>query len=150
MVKIRILRSSYADLTAQYGTKRNVFRPGMSASVDIQTQTVSNAIAIPIEAVTMRSKAELDSNKTSVVKKKTTTKKAADEIEVVFVLVNNQVQLREVKSGVQNDKVIEIKSGIALGEEVVSAPFSAITRTLKNNDKVKKVNKDELFETKPE
>jgi HlyD family secretion protein len=84
------------------------------------------------------------------VKKKTNTKKAADEVEVVFVLVNNQVQLREVKSGVQNDKVIEIKSGIALGEEVVSAPFSAITRTLKNNDKVKKVNKDELFEVKPE
>ena len=150
VVKIRILRSSYADLTAQYGTKRNVFRPGMSASVDIQTQTVSNAIAIPIEAVTMRSKSELDSNKTTVVKKKTNTKKAADEVEVVFVLVNNQVQLREVKSGVQNDKVIEIKSGIALGEEVVSAPFSAITRTLKNNDKVKKVNKDELFEVKPE
>lgn len=149
VVKIRILRSSYADLTAQYGSKRSVFRPGMSASVDIQTQTVSNAVAIPIESVTMRSKTELDSNKTTFVRKgKDQNKKATDEVEVVFVYKNDEVVLREVKSGVQNDKVIEIKEGLKEGEEVVSAPFSAITRTLKNKTKVKRVNKEELFEAK--
>lgn len=150
VVKIRILRASYADLTAQYGSKRSVFRPGMSASVDIQTQTVSNAVAIPIESVTMRSKTELDSTKTTITRKTKDAKKASDEIEVVFVFKNDEVQLREVKSGVQNDKVIEIKEGLKEGEEVVSAPFSAITRTLKNKAKVKRVFKEELFEAKPE
>lgn len=145
VVKIRILRSSYADLTAQFGKKRNVFRPGMSASVEIQTQTVSNAIAVPIEAVTMRSKTELDSTQDVTAKK---SKKTNDEIEVVFVLVDGKVHLKQVKSGVQNDKVIEIKDGLQVGDEVVSAPFSAISRTLKNNDLVKKVNKEELFESK--
>lgn len=147
VVKIRILRASYADLTAKYGNKRSVFRPGMSASVEIQTQTVSSVTAVPIEAVTMRSEAELKAGGERK-KKKDEDKKADDEAEMVFVVKDGTATLRKVKTGVQNDKVIEIKSGLNDGEEVVSAPFSAITRTLKNNSKVQVVNKDELFEHK--
>jgi len=156
VVKIRILRSSYADLSAQYGSKRSVFRPGMSASVDIQTQSVNDVVAIPIESVTMRDKSELDSAKTETIKVKrksvdgSTNKKTSDEQEMVFVFNDGKVILRAVKTGIQNDKLIEIKEGLQVGDEVVSAPFSAITRTLKNNTAVKKVAKDELFETKPE
>lgn len=150
VVKIRILRSSYADLTAQYGTKRNVFRPGMSASVDIQTQSINQALAIPIEAVAMRSKDELDSTKTSYTKPKGVGKKSGEEVEVVFVVKNDQVTMREVKSGIQNDKFIHITNGLKEGEEIVIAPFSAITRTLKQGTVIKKVSKEELFETKPE
>jgi HlyD family secretion protein len=69
---------------------------------------------------------------------------------MVFVFNDGKVFLRQVKTGIQNDKLIEIKDGLKVGDEVVSAPFSAITRTLKNNTGVKKVAKDELFETKPE
>ncbi len=69
---------------------------------------------------------------------------------MVFVFNDGKVTLRAVKTGIQNDKLIEIKDGLQVGDEVVSAPFSAITRTLKNNTAVKKVAKDELFETKPE
>lgn len=156
VVKIRILRSSYADLSAQYGSKRSVFRPGMSASVDVQTQSVNDVVAIPIESVTMRDKSELDSTKTEgiAVKRKSTsgssTKKSTDEQEMVFVFNDGKVVLRAVKTGIQNDKLIEIKEGLQVGDEVVSAPFSAITRTLKNNTAVKKVAKEELFESKPE
>ncbi len=156
VVKIRILRTSYADLSLLYGSKRSVFRPGMSASVDIQTQSVNDVIAIPIESVTMRDKSELDSSKVETIKVKrktsntTTTKKSTDEQEMVFVFNDGKVFLRQVKTGIQNDKLIEIKDGLKVGDEVVSAPFSAITRTLKNNTGVKKVAKDELFETKPE
>lgn len=156
VVKIRILRSSYADLSAQYGSKRSVFRPGMSASVDVQTQSVNDVVAIPIESVTMRDKSELDSTKTEgiAVKRKSTsgssTKKSTDEQEMVFVFNEGKVVLRAVKTGIQNDKLIEIKEGLQVGDEVVSAPFSAITRTLKNNTAVKKVAKEELFESKPE
>jgi HlyD family secretion protein len=156
VVKIRILRSSYADLSAQYGSKRSVFRPGMSASVDIQTQSVNDVVAIPIESVTMRDKSELDSSKTEIIQVKrkssngSNSKKSNDEQEMVFVFNDGKVILRVVKTGIQNDKLIEIKEGLQVGDEVVSAPFSAITRTLKNNTAVKKVAKDELFETKPE
>jgi HlyD family secretion protein len=156
VVKIRILRSSYADLSAQYGSKRSVFRPGMSASVDVQTQSVNDVVAIPIESVTMRDKSELDSTKTEgiAVKRKSTsgssTKKSTDEQEMVFVFNDGKVVLRAVKTGIQNDKLIEIKEGLQVGDEVVSAPFSAITRTLKNNTAVKKVAKEELFDSKPE
>ncbi|MBW7845384.1 MAG: efflux RND transporter periplasmic adaptor subunit [Bacteroidia bacterium] len=147
VVKIRILRTSYSDLSELYGNKRNVFRPGMSASVEIQTKTVYNVVSVPIEAVTMRNKAELDSsNSTIKFKIDNQQKKSQNDIEAVFVYKNDGVQLREVLSGIQNDKVIEIKQGLNDGEEVVVAPFSAITRQLKNNSKVKKVNKNELFE----
>ncbi|MCC7534276.1 MAG: efflux RND transporter periplasmic adaptor subunit [Bacteroidia bacterium] len=147
VVKIRILRASYSDLSELYGNKRSVFRPGMSASVEIQTKTVYNVVSVPIEAVTMRNKAELDSsNSTIKFKKDNQQKKSQNDIEAVFVYKNDGVQLREVLSGIQNDKVIEIKQGLNDGEEVVVAPFSAITRQLKNNSKVKKVNKNELFE----
>lgn len=147
VVKIRILRASYSDLSELYGNKRSVFRPGMSASVEIQTKTVYNVVSVPIEAVTMRNKAELDSsNSTIKFKIDNQQKKSQNDIEAVFVYKNDGVQLREVLSGIQNDKVIEIKQGLNDGEEVVVAPFSAITRQLKNNSKVKKVNKNELFE----
>ncbi|MES2689408.1 MAG: efflux RND transporter periplasmic adaptor subunit [Bacteroidota bacterium] len=153
VVKIRILRSSYADLTALYGSKRSVFRPGMSASVDIQTQTADHAIAIPIEAVTMRGASEIDSSTSAKNYKSkygaSTTKNTKDDIEIVFVVIDDVVNMRKVKTGIQNDKVIQVLEGLKEGEEIVSAPFSAISRTLKNKTKVKRVAKEELFEVKP-
>lgn len=143
VVKIRILRSSYLDLTKLYGSKRSVFRPGMSASVEVLTQTANNVVAIPIEAVAMRHASELDSSKTSGVKKK---KNNAEETEVVFVVKNNEVKISKVSIGIQNDKFIHITGGLAAGQEVVIAPFSAISRTLKQGTKVQVVAKEELFE----
>lgn len=153
VVKIRILRSSYADLTQLYGSKRSVFRPGMSASVDVQTQTAHHAIAVPIEAVTMRDASELDSSSSGKNYKTkygtSSAKNAKEDVEMVFVLVGDEAQMRRVKTGIQNEKMIQVLEGIKEGEEVVSAPFSAISRTLKNKTKVKRVAKEELFETKP-
>lgn len=153
VVKISILRSSYADLTAQYAAKRAVFRPGMSASVDIQTRTVSDAVAVPIEAVTMRNKSDLDTTKSTYKtykSKQPNGKKSNDEIEVVFVINNNKVSICKVTSGIQNDKVIQITEGLKKGDMVVTAPFSAISRTLKQGTMVKQVDKVDLFEQKSE
>lgn len=153
VVKIRILRSSYADLTALYGSKRSVFRPGMSASVDIQTQTADQAVAIPIEAVTMRDASEMDSSTSAKTYKSkygtASAKNTKDDIEMVFVVVDDVAVMRKVKTGIQNDKVIQVLQGVKEGEEIVSAPFSAISRTLKNKTRVKRVAKEELFEAKP-
>ncbi len=148
VVKIRILRTSYEDLVLRAGKRRAVFRPGMSASVDIQTATASSTPAVPIEAVTIRNKSELDS---TVKDNKTTTGKNGeavakkDETEVVFVLKDNKVFLRQVKTGIQDDKFIQVTEGLKPDEEIVTGPYSAISRTLKNGDMVNKVRKEELF-----
>jgi HlyD family secretion protein len=146
VVKIRILRSSYADLEKAFGKKRSVFRPGMSASVEIQTEHAHNVIALPIEAVTTRNKNDLDT--TSIASKSThKAEKSKEDVEVVFVCgTDNKLSIRQVKTGVQDDKVIEILSGLKEGDEVVTGPYSAVSRTLKHGDKVKKVSKEELFE----
>ena len=146
VVKIRILRSSYADLEKAFGKKRSVFRPGMSASVEIQTEHAHNVIALPIEAVTTRNKNDLDT--TSIASKSThKAEKSKEDVEVVFVCgTDNKLSIRQVKTGVQDDKVIEILSGLKEGVEVVTGPYSAVSRALKHGDKVKKVSKEELFE----
>lgn len=147
VVKIRILRSSYADLEKAFGKKRSVFRPGMSASVEIQTEHATNVIALPIEAVTTRNKSDLDTT-AALNKNKRKVEKSKDDLEVVFVCnADNKLSIREVKTGVQDDKVIEIVSGLKEGDEVVSGPYSAVSRTLKHGDRVQKVSKEDLFES---
>ncbi len=149
VVKIRILRSSYQDLLEKAGTQRAIFRPGMSASVEIQTAVVNQVLAVPIESVTIRDKSELDSagtKKTSRYKKTEEHKKA--EMEAVFVLKDGKAILQEVKTGIQDDKFIQVLTGLTKDQEVVSGPYSAISRTLKNGDAVRTVSKDELFEVK--
>jgi HlyD family secretion protein len=135
VVKIRILRSSYQDLTDAFGSRRSVFRPGMSASVEIQTEMVEKAIAVPIESVTMKSISEFDSV--------TTNKK--EEVESVFVLDGNKVLLKRITTGIQDDKFIEVKEGLKPDDEVVTGPYSSISRTLKTNQQVEKVSKESLF-----
>lgn len=151
VVKIRILRSSYADLEKAFGKKRSVFRPGMSASVEIQTEHATNVIALPIESVTTRNKSDLDTTATAANKNKRKAEKSKEDLEVVFVCnVDNKLSIREVKTGVQDDKVIEIISGLKEGDEVVSGPYSAVSRTLKHGDRVQKVSKEDLFESPAE
>lgn len=150
VVKIRILRSSYQDLAAQFGTKRSVFRPGMSASVEIQTEYESNIIALPIEAVTTRNKTDLDTTQKVSTRTKLKAEKSKEDAEVVFVCIGDKIAIREVKTGIQDDKYIQVKSGLKDGEEVVSGPYSAVSRTLKHGDVITKVTKEQLFEAPKE
>lgn len=148
-VKIRVLRESYEDLLQQQTTP---FRPGMSATVEIQTKRVANVITIPIQSVTMRDTSETGKNK----KKKeselesATSSESSDtkdkRIECVFVIENDHVKLQPVKSGIQDNTYIEIKSGLKEKEKVVTGPFNVINKKLKDGDKVKVVDKEKLFE----
>lgn len=156
IVHIRVLPESYADL---YDPKHpNVFplRPGMSASVDIQTRYGKSVLSIPINAVTTR-----DMNDTGSLAKKggkdgapkpapateDGVEKKKDIREVVFVLqTDNTVRMQEVTIGIQDDNNIEIRSGLKEGEQVIFAPYAAVSRELENRKKVKPVGKNELFE----
>ncbi len=148
-VKIRVLRESYEDLLQQQATP---FRPGMSATVEIQTKRVENVITVPIQSVTMRDTSERGKNK----KKTETASESASSsetsetidkrIECVFVVENNLVRLQPVKSGIQDNTFIEIKSGLKEKEKVVTGPFNVINKKLKDGDKIKVVEKEKLFE----
>ena len=148
VVKIKILRSSYADLTAKFGKRKAVFRPGMSASVEIQTEVAQQVLAIPIEAVTVRQPSDLDTATTPDKKETTANADSKDEVEVVFVNNNNTAAIRKIVTGIQDDKLIVITNGLAKGDEVISGPYATVSKTLKHGDKLKKVSKEELFEVK--
>ncbi|MFM7823775.1 MAG: efflux transporter periplasmic adaptor subunit, partial [Bacteroidota bacterium] len=67
----------------------------------------------------------------------------------VFVLnEDGTVQYRKVKTGIQDNLFIQILEGLKEGEQVVTAPYSVVSRTLNNGDKVEKVSKEELFNKK--
>jgi HlyD family secretion protein len=161
-VKIRIIRDSYIDLIDPKHPDRYAFLPGMTATVEIQTKSVLNAVSVPIQSVTTREdtaakkgvgeKGEMgpseegEEDQEVVVtdtrnKEKKTEKKA---IECVFVYRDGVVKLIPVKTGVQDNMYIEIISGVKEGDEVVSAPYKSISTNLYNGAKVKKVSKDQL------
>ena len=152
-VHIRLLPSSYADLIKS--TKGFPFRPGMSASADIQTQTKLNVLSVPLNAVTTRDsksdKAPADS-KDAKPKDATAVKStsADDDIEeVVFILQkDSKVKKVKVRTAIQDLNYIEILSGLHVGDEVITGPYSVVSKTLKDGGLVNVVPKDKLFEEK--
>lgn len=149
-VFVRLVPESYMDLI---GKGSFPFRPGMSASADIQTKTQANVLSVPLTAVTTRERN--DSTKTD--KKKddaeiTTTSAVTnldDLDEVVFVInKENKVSKVKVKTGIQDINNIEIVEGIKEGDLVVTGPYDLVSKTLKKDDEVKVVDKKELFEKK--
>jgi HlyD family secretion protein len=122
-------------------------RPGMSASVEIETQTVRNVVSVPIQSVTVRSK---DNGKTaeqlkndrlkdqggvSTIDAERLNKKRLGR--VVFVKQGDRVKMVPVESGIADDNYIEIQAGIKPGDEVISGSYTAISRDLKDGSKVK-------------
>ena len=138
-VKVLLIKQSYKHLISK--NNPNPFRPGMSASVDIQTNTKTNILTIPIQAVTTR--ADSTENESELVK-------VIDEeiVELVFVVSGDSALTREVKTGIQDNKNIEIKEGLSVEDQVVTAPYSAISRKLKNGSLIKVVKKEDLFSDK--
>lgn len=135
-VKILVLPESYQKLV-EAGDK-NPFRPGMSATVDIRTESKKDIITVPIQSVTTRT----DTTKI------TGTPSDKDIRTVVFVSNAGYALARDVKTGIQDNSYIEILSGVSENEKVVSAPFSAISKKLADSTLIEEVNKDVLFKTK--
>jgi len=150
-VRIRMLSSSYQDLMDQENPNLSPFRPGMSASVQILTKYVSGVISVPIPAVTTRD--DTSSYHTSARSHLKSKKEKADENKIddketqeyVFIYRDGKVFLQKVKTGVQDNNYFEIIEGLKVGDEVVVAPYRAISKKLKNKQPVEKVKKDKLF-----
>ena len=134
VVKIRIDPSSYADLINQ--GRIHPFRPGMSAAVEIATEEVSNVLSVPIQSVTTRDKeiAEKEKKEDWQMQREEKTTVSRDFREIVFIAEGNNVKMVEVQTGIQDDNYIQIVSGLNEGQEVVSGPYEAVSRKLKNDD----------------
>jgi len=163
-VRIRLTPESYKDLLDPSRPKKFPFRPGMNASADIKTKRHENVLSIPINGVAARVKG---SDQSVEDKKKEDSKNKKDDNnndnseasksaalsseleEVVFVLQkDNKVKKTIVKTGIQDINNIEILSGLNEGDEVITGPYNAISKTLKDGNKVKVVPKEKLFATK--
>ena len=135
-------------------------RPGMSTTADIETATVRSVVAVPIQAVTARNLAEKLSpeelekkkaraeavaqseNTNSVDVESGKALSASDKAQrnkltpVVFVKTGDTVQMRSVETGIADNTYLEVKKGVQPGEQIVSGPYRAISRLLKNGAKV--------------
>lgn len=158
-VYIRIMADSYKDLMADNGPRGFPFRPGMTASADIQTKRKADVLSVPINAVTTRNKKDEvkdDEDKDDEKKTKNDEEESApvneDEDQrdiVVFVLqADGTVKKMPVVTGIQDTKYIEITGGLKGTEQVISEPYNTIYKVLKNGTKVKVVPKDKVFDTK--
>jgi HlyD family secretion protein len=143
-VKVRLLKSSYADLLQK---KKAPFRPGMSASVEVQTDVVYQALSIPVEAVTTRDKNEKQDKKKSPAKEDEQSTDIDDLDEVVFVYKDGKVEKRVVEYGIQDDQYIHIVKGLQNKDEVVTGPYSVVSKKLKDGMAVVKVSEKELFDS---
>ena len=144
-VKIRMIAESYADLMKDLKTNQAPFRPGMSATVEIETETARNVVAVPIEAVTTRedtSTKKMDYKARMSAKEKNENK---EPFECVFVAVDGKANLRVVKTGIQNTEYIRILEGIEEGDKVITGPYSVVSRKLANNDDIEVTEKQKLF-----
>jgi HlyD family secretion protein len=148
-VYVRLLPESYSDLL---GKGRFPFRPGMSASADIQTNTHANVLSVPINAVTTRERDDSTKAAGSAAVKQTAGDEVnPDELDVLVFVVDpkeNTVKKVNVKTAIQDISYIEITEGLKGDELVVSGPYEMISKQLKEKDKVKVVDKKELFEKK--
>jgi HlyD family secretion protein len=146
-VKVRILADSYSNVKEGAKDLPSPFRPGMSATVDIESESVKG-LAVPIQSVftdagkpapgTEGNNANADQQKS----------KLTDKTVKQYVYVykgDGTIKKVEVTTGIQNDQYIIIKSGLKAGQEVVTGPYSAIQNRLKDGAKVEKTTKDQLF-----
>lgn len=128
-------------------------RPGMSGTVDIETETVKDVIAVPIQSVTVRAEGgktteelqqqrvkeakERTGNDLELVKEREEARRTREKLKrVIFVRQGDTVKMRPVETGVADNSYIEVKSGVKVDEEVVSGSYAAISRTLKDGSRI--------------
>lgn len=156
-VHIRLSPDSYKDLIDPTHPRNFPFRPGMSASADIQTNTHTNVLAVPINSVAVREKgtdnavlgSSDDAGSDNKGETRLNTGNSRDLDEVVFLhQPGDTVRKVKVRTDIQDINYIEVVDGVREGDEVITGPYSLVSKSLKNGMRIKVVPKDKLFEAK--
>lgn len=148
-VKVRLLADSYSSVKGGAKDLPSPFRPGLSATVDIESETVKG-LAVPIQAVFTDNKTDGENKNGAQDSEKQKSKLTDKEIKQYVYLFDakaSTVKKTEVTTGIQNDQFIVVKTGLKAGQEIVSGPYSAIQNKLKDGLKVEQTTKDKLFTT---
>ncbi|HET8864742.1 MAG TPA: efflux RND transporter periplasmic adaptor subunit [Gracilimonas sp.] len=156
-VKVRIITPHNMDSSSDEMVRKETsedpeemfvpnFRPGMSATVDVETQTASNVVSVPIQAVTVRDFAKDESNEdeeadsADIVLASSQDSdlmiKEEDIRKVVFVVEEGKAVRREVETGISDNSHIQILSGLEAGEEVVIGSYRTLSNLLNDGDLV--------------
>jgi HlyD family secretion protein len=143
-VKVRINPESYMNLLKKTAANPSPFRPGLTATVDIRTNDVKG-LSVPIQSVTTREEKK-NTGKPQTDDDSQTVKMNEPVKEYVFVYHAGKIKQVLVTTGIQDDSYIQILSRLKAGDEVVSAPYSAISKDLKDGMMVEKVDKSKLFD----
>lgn len=130
-VKIAIMEASYANLTKGKDKSYSPFRPGMTATVDIITEHKEDIIGVPISSIVIKS--DTSSTKTKEVK---SVSEEQQQFECVFVNAGGKAELRVVKTGIQDNKNIEILSGLKVGDTIITGPYRTVTKRLENGERI--------------
>lgn len=164
-VKVRIVTPHNLDSRAEQMVRTETaenpqgmfvpnFRPGMSATVDIETQTVVNVVSVPIQAVTVRDfakdkKESTDSDTADITLASSQDDeniiKEEDFRKVVFVVEDGKAIRKEVETGISDNSHIQILSGVSAGDEVVIGSYRTLSNVLEDGDKVTVDNKSSIF-----
>ncbi len=149
-VKVRLLAESYSTVKGGAKDLPSPFRPGLSATVDIESEMVKG-LAVPIQAVFTETKEDKDadsksSNSQSEEKQKNKLNdKLVKQFIYLFDAKTSTVKKTPVTTGIQNDQFIIVKTGLKVGQQIVAGPYSAIQNKLKDDMKVEQTTKDKLF-----
>ena len=132
--------TSFEVIIQLLGTVPDV-RPGLSCKADITTGYREKAVAVPIQALTLRKVSSLEpkpfGNRAAADRQAEQPEEGKEkELQGVFVVEDGSVHFREVEIGIAGDRFFEVKSGLSEGEEVITGPFSAL-RKLKNGDAIR-------------
>jgi len=127
-------------------------RPGLSCTGKIVTATRQHTLTIPIQALTVRQRGDLDPiNKTKSVQAASKPDPAAEkarkeELQGVFVVKNGRAEFQTVQTGITGATDIEVLSGLNEGDQIITGSYKVI-RTLRNQAKVKVDNKGPIIKT---
>jgi HlyD family secretion protein len=120
-------------------------RPGMSCNSDIETETISDVVSVPLQSVTARSTdmkapggdGEEEGEETVLMVKKDENKNNNKPKEIVFIVKDGKAKSIEVETGLSDDNYIHIKSGLKGGETIISGSYRAISRELSDGTNVR-------------
>ena len=117
-------------------------RPGLSCSAKIVTATRAKTLSIPIQALTVRKKGDLEAPKDGVLasSESPVDKSLSEEIQGVFIVKDGRAEFRKVETGITGATDIEVLKGLEDGDRIITGSYKII-RTIRNDTRVKVDNR---------